>query len=87
MQRGEDGAGRRESGPIAYRATPAFDIARDWKVTALEAEVGVEAVTGGGRRFMAAWRKDEVDTARYLQEKRETSRLGSCYRTGKHIIL
>ena len=29
----------------------------DWKATALEAEVWVETVTEGGRRFMAAWRK------------------------------
>ena len=32
-------------------------IAGDWKVTALKAEVGVETVVEGGRRFMAAWRK------------------------------
>ena len=31
----------------------AFDILGDWKVTALEAEVWVETVTGVGRRFMA----------------------------------
>ena len=35
----------------------AFGIAGDWKATALEAEVGVEAATEGGRRFMTAWRK------------------------------
>ena len=35
----------------------AFGIARDWKATALEAEVWVETVTEGGRKFMAAWRK------------------------------
>ena len=37
----------------------------------------VEAVTEGGRRFMAAWRKGEVDAARYRQEKREATRLGN----------
>ena len=36
-----------------------FDIAGDWKATALEAEVWVETVTEGGRRFMGAWRKEE----------------------------
>ena len=45
-----------------------FGITGDWKATALKAEVRVEAVTEGGRRFMAAWRKEEVDAARYRQE-------------------
>ena len=31
----------------------AFGIAGDWKATALKAEVWVETVTEGGRRFMA----------------------------------
>ena len=35
----------------------ASGIAGVWKATALKAEVWVEAVTEGGRRFMAAWRK------------------------------
>ena len=50
--------------PIAYKAT------------ALETEVWVETVTEGGRRFMAAWRKEEVDAARHRQKKREATRLG-----------
>ena len=54
----------------------AFGIAGDWKATALEAEVWVETATDGGRRFMAAWRKEEVDAARHRQEKREATRLG-----------
>ena len=49
----------------------AFDIAGDWKSTALEAEVWVVTVTEGGRRFMVAWRKEEVDAARRRQETRE----------------
>ena len=53
----------------------AFGISRDWKATALTAEVWVETVTEGGRRFMAAWRKEEVDAARHRQEKREATRL------------
>ena len=36
----------------------------------------VETVTEGGRGFMAAWRKEEVDAARHRQEKREATRLG-----------
>ena len=54
----------------------AFGITGDWKAVALKAEVWVEAVTEGGRRFMAAWRKEEVDAARHRQEKREAMRLG-----------
>ena len=54
----------------------AFGIARGWKATALEAEVWVETVTGGGRRFMAVWRKEEVDAARHHQETRKATRLG-----------
>ena len=79
MQYGEDGVGRRKSGPIASRASDirAFGIAGDWKATALKAEVWVETVTGGGRRFMAAWRKEEVYAARHRQEKREATRLGT----------
>ena len=53
-----------------------FGIEADWKATALKAEVWVETVTGGGRRFMAAWRKAEVDAARHRQEKRGATRLG-----------
>ena len=55
----------------------AFGITRDYKVTALKAEVWVDMVTEGGRRCMAAWRKEEVDAARHRQEKREAARLGN----------
>ena len=42
------------------------------------------AVTEGGRRFMAAWRKEEEGVAKHRQEKREAMRLGKfCYRTRK----
>ena len=54
----------------------AFGIAGDWKATALEAEVWVETVTEGGRRFMAAWRREEEDAARHRQEKRDATRPG-----------
>ena len=54
-----------------------FGIAGDWQATALKAEVWVEAATEGGRRFMAACRKEEVDAGRHRQEKREATRLGN----------
>ena len=54
----------------------AFGTTGDWKATALKAEVWVETVAEGGRRFMAAWRKEEVDAARHRQEKREATSLG-----------
>ena len=43
----------------------AFGITEDWEATALKAEVWLDTVTEGGRRFMAAWRKKEVDAARH----------------------
>ena len=60
----------------------AFGIAEDWKATALGTEVWVETVAEGGQRFTAASRKEDVDAARHRQ-KREATRLGSCYRTRK----
>ena len=54
----------------------ASGITGDWKATALVAEVWVETVAVGGRRFMAAWRKEEVNAARHRQEKRKATRLG-----------
>ena len=54
----------------------AFGITGDWKATALKAEVWVDTITEGGRRFMAAWRKEEVNAARHYQEKKEATRLG-----------
>ena len=53
----------------------AFGITGDWKTMALKAEVW-EAVTEGGRRFMATWREEEEDAARHRQEKREATRMG-----------
>ena len=58
-----------------WRYIRAFGIAVDWKVTVLKAEVWVETVTEGGRRLMAAWRKEEVGAARHRQEKTEPTRL------------
>ena len=51
----------------------AFGTMEDWKTMALKAEVWVEAVTEGGRRFMAAWREGEEEAARHRQEKREAA--------------
>ena len=53
-----------------------FGITGDWKAMALKAEVWVEAVTEGGRRFITAWREEEEDAARHRQEKIEATRLG-----------
>ena len=60
----------------ATRAFGIAGIAGDSEATASETEVWVETVTEGRRRFMAAWRKEEVDAARLRQEKREATRLG-----------
>ena len=54
----------------------AFGITGDWKTMALKADVWSEAVTAGGRRFVAALREEEEDTARHHQEKRGATRLG-----------
>ena len=54
----------------------AFGITGVWKTMALKTEVWIEAVTEGGRRFMAAGREEEEDAARHRQEKREATRLG-----------
>ena len=51
----------------------AFGITGDWKAMTLKK---AEAVTEGGRRFMAAWREEEEDAAKHRQEKREATRLG-----------
>ena len=53
----------------------AFGITVDWKTMALKAEVWVEAVTEGGRRFTAAWREEEADAAILRQEKREATKV------------
>ena len=47
---------------------------------AFKAEVWVEAVMEGGRRFMAAWREEKEDAARHRQEKREVTRLGKLFK-------
>ena len=78
VQCGENGTGgnEKEWTDCVQSDIRAFGIAGDWKATALKAEVWVERVTEGGRSFMAAWRKEEVDAARHRQDKREATRLG-----------
>ena len=76
VRRGRGGKGKKWTDCV-QSDTWAFGIAGDWKATALKAEVWVETVTEGGRRFMAVWRKEEVDAARHGQEKREAMRLGN----------
>ena len=51
-------------------------MAGGWKATAWKTEVWVGTIREGRRRFMAARRKEEVDVARYRQEKREATKLG-----------
>ena len=75
VRRGLGGKGK-EWADCVQSDIQASGITGDWKATALKAEVWVDTVTGGGRRFMAAWRKDDVDAARRRQEKREATRPG-----------
>ena len=73
--RRERGGKEKEWTDCVHSDIRAFGIEGGWKATALKAEVWVETVTEGGRRFMAAWMKEEVDAARHRQEKREATRL------------
>ena len=75
VRRGRDGK-EKEWTDCVQSDIRAFDLMGDWKAMAFKAEMGVEAVTEGGRRFMAAWRKEEEDADRRRQEKREATRLG-----------
>ena len=74
MRRGPDGK-EKEWPDCVQSDIRAFGITRDWKTTALKAEVWVDMVTEGGRRSMAAWKKEDVDAVRHRQEKREATRL------------
>ena len=75
MRRGRGGK-EKERTDCVQSDIRAFGTAGTWKATALKAEVWVETATEGGRMFMAAWRKEDVDAARHRQEKREATRLG-----------
>ena len=66
MRRGRGGKGK-ECIDYVQSDVRAFDIAVGWKVTALEAGIWAEAITEGGRRFMAARREEEVNAVRHCQ--------------------
>ena len=76
MRRGRDG---KEKEWIHYVQSDfrAFGITGDWKATTLKAGVWVDTVTEGGRRFVAAWMKEELDAARHRQEKGEGTSQGN----------
>ena len=66
MQCVEDGEGRRKERTDCLDSDiQAITIGGDWKSPAIEDKVWVKKVTEGGRRFMTAWRKKEVDAARH----------------------
>ena len=75
MRRGRGGKEKEWTDCVHSDIRP-FGITEDWKAMVLKAEVWVEAVTEGGRRFMAGWREEEENAARHRQEKREATRLG-----------
>ena len=75
VRRGRDGKNK-EWTDCVQSDIRAFGIKRDWKATALKAEMWVDTAKEGGRRFMVAWRKEEVDVTRHHQEKRQATRLG-----------
>ena len=75
MRRGRSGK-EKESTDCVQSDIQTFDMTGDWKAMTLKAEVWVEAVTEGGRRFMAVRRKEEEDAARHRQEKKDVTRLG-----------
>ena len=77
VRRGRGGKEKEEWIDCVQSDIRAFSIAGDWKATALNAKVWVETVTKGGRGFMAAWRKEELDAARHRQGKIEATRLGN----------
>ena len=75
MRRGRGGK-EKEWSDCLQSDIRAFSIPGDWKAMVLKAELWVEAVTEGERRFMSAWKEEEEDAARHRQEKIEATRLG-----------
>ena len=75
VQRGWDGKGK-EWTDCVQSDIRAFGIAGHWKATTLTAEMWIETVPEGGRKFMATWRKEVVDATKHRQEKSEATRLG-----------
>ena len=66
VRRGRGGK-EKEWTDCVQRDILAFGIAGDWKTTALGAEVWVETVTEGGRRFLTAWRKYRTWKGRFFR--------------------
>ena len=64
--RRRQGGKEKESTEIVQSDVRTFGIARDWKATALEAEVWVEMVTEGRRKSMVVWRNEKVETTRHF---------------------
>ena len=88
VRRGRGGKEKEEWTVCVQTDIRAFGITGDWKAMALKAEVWVEAVTEGGRRFMAAWREEEEDVWPDMARRRERQRdWESCNRTRKRRIL
>ena len=59
MRRGRGGKGKEWTNCVQSDIR-AFGITGDWRAMASKAEMWVEAVTEGGRRFMASWRKERA---------------------------
>ena len=74
MRRGRSGK-EKEWTDCVQSDIQAFGITGDWKATALKAGVWVYTVTEDGRRFMAAWRKENMNAARHRQEERAATKL------------
>ena len=65
----ERGGKQKELIDFVQSDIPVFGILGSRKAVALKSQVWGEKIIKGWRRFMAAWRKEEVDTARHGQEK------------------
>ena len=79
----DDGGPRCPCCNIMYLPLPPLGIPYlNQNITALKAEVWVETVTEGGRRFMAAWSKEEVDAVRHRHSRRREKQRDweTCYR-------
>ena len=79
----DDGGPRCPCFNIMYLPLPLGIPYLNQNATALKAEVWVETVTEGGRRFMAAWSKGDVDAGRHRHHSRRREKQRdweTCYR-------
>ena len=75
VQHGEGEVERSESGSLAYRGTSRRLASRETgKRRHRKQGCWVETVTGGGRRFTAASRKEKVDAAGHRSERKRGER-------------